>query len=278
MELTNNKNRSCHLPSHKSLPFHLRHVALIYSSLMAPPYSGATDSRWLSIVRREENSSFLYGVITTRIFCRSACPGRVARRSNVVYFDDREHAARSGYRPCKRCEPCNDAWSPESQGRAIANQAASRIAAAEASRSPWTVGIIARALGISEAHLHRQFKRWFRTTPKSFGASVKRSAPKTTSSHQTKRPEVAPIHLDTSELLLPASFDNNVTAWAHVNVELGLDGNWPASPNFLFDLSTSFLEANGAMSLDNDEVEFPGNVAGLAVLATQASMDGALSS
>lgn len=45
---------------------------------------------------------------------------------------------------------------------------------AETDGTPWTVEAFARDLGVSGAHLHREFKKHFGLTPKSFGASLKR--------------------------------------------------------------------------------------------------------
>ncbi|KAK7434973.1 hypothetical protein Landi51_13268 [Colletotrichum acutatum] len=135
------------------------------------------STRWLFVSRRDlsANSSFFYGVISTQIFCRPTCPGRVARRGNVVFFNDLQHASQSGYRPCKRCEPCNDDWSRNSSGRKIAHQARAMIAAAEADSLKWTVGGLARKLGVASAHLHRRFKKCFLMTPKAFAESLKTS-------------------------------------------------------------------------------------------------------
>ncbi|KAL0765332.1 hypothetical protein CaCOL14_012081 [Colletotrichum acutatum] len=132
------------------------------------------STRWLFVSRRDlsANSSFFYGVISTQIFCRPTCPGRVARRGNVVFFNDLQHASQSGYRPCKRCEPCNDDWSRNSSGRKIAHQARAMIAAAEADSLKWTVGGLARKLGVASAHLHRRFKKCFLMTPKAFAESL----------------------------------------------------------------------------------------------------------
>lgn len=44
--------------------------------------------------------------------------------------------------------------------------------AAVTNGTPWTVEAFARDLGISGAHLHREFKKHCGLTPKSFGASL----------------------------------------------------------------------------------------------------------
>ncbi|KAF4882225.1 Bifunctional transcriptional activator/DNA repair enzyme Ada [Colletotrichum fructicola] len=142
---------------------------------MASQANEISDSaRWLLVSRRDlsANSSFFYGVKSTQIFCRPTCPGRVARRGNVIFFNDLQHASQSGYRPCKRCEPCNDSWSRDNSGRRIAYRAHAMIVAAEADNVKWTVESMARKLGITSAHLHRQFKKCFLMTPKAFSASL----------------------------------------------------------------------------------------------------------
>lgn len=144
---------------------------------MLGAYSSASE-RWLALQHRDPgaNSSFLYGVNSTRIYCRPTCPGRLARRSNVVFFDTLDHAHRAGYRPCMRCQPCNDAWDRDSQGRLIVGQAQSLIMSAVLRREAWTVEGVARELGISGGHLHRLFKKHLSVTPKAFADTVDKSS------------------------------------------------------------------------------------------------------
>lgn len=143
---------------------------------MAHALHTSDSSRWLAVSRRDRaaNSAFFYGVVSTRIFCRPTCPGRVARRSNVVFFDDFDQATKSGYRSCKRCQPCSETWSRGSEGRALAQCLRDLIVTAETNGTPWTVEAFARGLGVSGAHLHREFKKHCGLTPKSFGASLNR--------------------------------------------------------------------------------------------------------
>lgn len=145
---------------------------------MAHTLHTSESTRWLAVSRRDRaaNSSFFYGVVSTRIFCRPTCPGRVARRSNVVFFDDLDQATKSGYRSCKRCQPCSETWSRGNEGRILAHCLRDLIVAAETNGTPWTVEGFAKDLGISGAHLHREFKKHCGLTPKSFGASLTRDA------------------------------------------------------------------------------------------------------
>ena len=67
------------------------------------------DSRWLALTHRNpsSHSSFLYGVKSTKIYCRPTCPARLARRANVVFYDTEDQARQDGFRPCRRCQPDN---------------------------------------------------------------------------------------------------------------------------------------------------------------------------
>ncbi len=60
-----------------------------------------------AIGRRDTASDglFVYGVVTTGVFCRPSCASRPARRENVRFFGDVQAAAAGGFRPCKRCRP-----------------------------------------------------------------------------------------------------------------------------------------------------------------------------
>lgn len=66
-----------------------------------------TDPRYLALVRRarELDGTLYFGVTTTHVFCRPACPCRTPLPEHVEYFEAPQDALRSGYRPCKRCKP-----------------------------------------------------------------------------------------------------------------------------------------------------------------------------
>lgn len=126
--------------------------------------------RWLIVKRRARDPrlDFCYGVITTRIYCRPTCPGRVARRANVVFFDDALTARTSGYRACKRCNPESDEWDRDARSLNIVHRAQAIIAQSSISGHMWTVDGVATQLCISATHLHRIFKKHVGLTPKEF--------------------------------------------------------------------------------------------------------------
>ena len=73
-----------------------------------------TDTQWQAILERDRNADggFVYGVITTGIFCRPSCPARRPNVENVRIFPDGTAALQAGFRPCRRCTPLSVAGSP----------------------------------------------------------------------------------------------------------------------------------------------------------------------
>ncbi|KAH9882579.1 hypothetical protein J1614_000815 [Plenodomus biglobosus] len=142
--------------------------------------TSASSRRWAALRTRDPsaNSAFIYGVTSTLIFCRPTCPARVPRRANIVYFDNISAAQTAGYRPCKRCDPCNASWHREMRGWNDLMRAQSLIAIAVADRQDWSVAEVAAKVGVSTGHLHRLFRKYANTTPKEFAnASVAAELP-----------------------------------------------------------------------------------------------------
>lgn len=118
------------------------------------------------------NTAFYYGVTSTSIFCRPTCPARVARRDNIVFFDNIPTAEMAGYRPCRRCDPQNTSWHRDMRSKTDFDTAKALIERSEKQREGWSVAIIAEKVGISIGHLHRLFKRFANTTPKEFACNL----------------------------------------------------------------------------------------------------------
>jgi methylphosphotriester-DNA--protein-cysteine methyltransferase len=66
-----------------------------------------TPAQWQAILDRDTSldGRFVYGVISTGIFCRPSCPSRPGRPQSVVCFDTAEVACKGGFRTCLRCRP-----------------------------------------------------------------------------------------------------------------------------------------------------------------------------
>jgi AraC family transcriptional regulator of adaptative response/methylated-DNA-[protein]-cysteine methyltransferase len=127
--------------------------------------------RWRALVARNPGAdgAFVYGVVTTGVYCRPSCPSRLPKRENVVFFKSAKEAERAGFRPCKRCEPD---LAPSQQRHAKAVILACR--AIEESERPLSLKELASRVGISPYHFSRVFKKTTGVTPKEY-ANDKRS-------------------------------------------------------------------------------------------------------
>ncbi len=123
------------------------------------------QARWEALVRRDRRAerAYVFGVVTTGVYCRPSCSSRQPNRENVRFFDTVEDAEEAGFRPCKRCNP----RSPEGQG--AHTEAIARVCELiEESEEPPTLVELADAVGLSPSYLHRLFKRTVGVTPKQY--------------------------------------------------------------------------------------------------------------
>lgn len=142
----------------------------------------SSSTRWRAIVNRDATANdFVYGVRTTKIYCRPRCPARLARRANVEFYDTPKQAEKAGYRPCKRCKP-EDLRAPPDPHIKLAQRAcqtmtlaalraASGIKSGEARARP-TLQDLATEAGLTPSHFHRVFKKVVGITPGRFGRDV----------------------------------------------------------------------------------------------------------
>ena len=65
------------------------------------------ENFWQAVSTRDASSDgrFLYGVLTTGVYCRPSCASRLPLRRNVRFYAQAADAERAGLRPCKRCHP-----------------------------------------------------------------------------------------------------------------------------------------------------------------------------
>lgn len=123
------------------------------------------DSRWAAVLGRDTaaDEQFVYGVLTTKIFCRPICKARLPRRGNVTFFSRSDDAAQAGFRACKRCKPDGSDAMPEEDAAKKIRQFLEQRPADDASAP--TVSELAERLNISKWHLHRVFKKVTGLTP-----------------------------------------------------------------------------------------------------------------
>ena len=152
---------------HSSLIFSTPLLSLPYASLPTTMFT-SPSTRWAALQTRDPlaHTTFVYAVLSTHIYCRPDCISRLARRSNVVFYDTAAEAAAAGYRACKRCKP----EMPEFQPQADAVRRACEIIESEA-RGGREIGLqeLASRIGVTKCHLHRVFRGRMGVTPREWG-------------------------------------------------------------------------------------------------------------
>ncbi|KAH6609405.1 family transcriptional regulator [Trichoderma cornu-damae] len=145
------------------------HVAL---PALQIPLFGDDDTRWQAVQSRDPNADgfFVYGVRTTKVFCRPTCKARLARRANVRFYATGEEAEENGFRACKRCKPEVLGLMPEEEAvlkiRAFVRDSQSVTGTDRAmGEAKMSLSQMAKKTGLSKWHFHRVFKRCVGVTP-----------------------------------------------------------------------------------------------------------------
>ncbi|KAK4553149.1 hypothetical protein LTR86_009679 [Recurvomyces mirabilis] len=134
-------------------------------------------ARWQATSTRDPGAAtaFVYAVKTTHIFCRPNCKSRLARRSNVAFFNSSVDAMKAGYRACKRCKPQQDEFEPE---RDLVGSLCARLDGAGA----MTLTDMATEARLSRWHFWRVFKKVMGVTPREWSQmNCKANAPRSDS-------------------------------------------------------------------------------------------------
>ena len=107
------------------------------------------DQRWQAVASRETAATghFVYAVRTTGIYCHPACKSRLAKRTNVEFYDTPAAAEAAGYRACKRCIATTSA----TRHSQLVTRACRLI---EASDPAPSLDQLSARLAISPFHLH----------------------------------------------------------------------------------------------------------------------------
>ena len=133
------------------------------------PYARTVDQqfeqRWAALCARRPDPTFVYGVLSTGVYCRCGCASRLPKRPNVRFFDSAEQAAAAGFRPCKRCRPSDP---PDSSSWLV------QICAWLESEPDLTLAELSERSGFSRFHLQKQFKRYTGLSPKRYALQVRR--------------------------------------------------------------------------------------------------------
>lgn len=120
------------------------------------------DPRWLALQARSARADgdFVYGVVTTGVYCKPSCPSRLPKPEHVQFFDNVAAAEAAGLRPCKRCKP-DQLVDPQLEKIALA----CRLLEQE---QPPSLTELAAHAGLSKDHFQRLFKRVMGLSPKAY--------------------------------------------------------------------------------------------------------------
>ena len=126
--------------------------------------SKLTESMMAQAVKNRDSSydeKFVYGVVTTGVFCQPSCPSRHAKAENMRFFASNELALLAGFRACKRCLPDEDM-----------SEIQPLIKAARYIEQHLDMSLsleqLAHQVGLSSSWLQRRFKLAFGVSPKAY--------------------------------------------------------------------------------------------------------------
>ncbi len=118
------------------------------------------------IIRRRDlryDGRFFFGVTTTKIYCRPACPARPLEK-NMIIFRSASEAVLQGYRPCLRCRPETAPDSRILQGTANTVSRALKMMNGDLQKD-FSIPKMAAALGVTDRHLRRLFEEHLGASP-----------------------------------------------------------------------------------------------------------------
>jgi len=122
----------------------------------------ATMRRAVALRDARYDRAFVYGVVTTGVYCRPSCRSRPAKAENIRFFADPAAAEAAGLRPCKRCDPRRTHDRNTQLMQALAQYIETHAG------DTLSLAHLAQHVHLSPAHLQRTFKAVFGVSPKAY--------------------------------------------------------------------------------------------------------------
>jgi AraC family transcriptional regulator of adaptative response/methylated-DNA-[protein]-cysteine methyltransferase len=121
------------------------------------------DACWAAVTGKDrtQDGRFVFGVVTTGVFCKPSCAARPPKRPNVRFYATVTDAARDGLRPCLRCRPLD----PIEGTPAVAAIGAVCRFIRQHADEPLTLDALSARAGLSRFHFQRTFKAAIGITP-----------------------------------------------------------------------------------------------------------------
>ncbi len=167
---------------------------------------------WRAVLARDArlDGAFVYGVQSTRIYCRPSCPSRRPRRGQVVFFAQPEVAERYGFRPCRRCQPRS---APRDSAAELVGRLCRQIEANLTDNSHrLTLSALAATADLSPHHLQRTFRRVLGVTPRQYADALRLGRLKTS----LRKGD------DVTTALYEAGYGSSSRLYEHSDAQLGM--------------------------------------------------------
>jgi AraC family transcriptional regulator, regulatory protein of adaptative response / methylated-DNA-[protein]-cysteine methyltransferase len=173
----------------------------------------AQELCWQALESRDSHfdGKFVYGVVTTKIYCRPSCPSRLALRKNVRFYMTAGEAEADGLRPCLRCRPLAAIGEdPATQRmreicRFIDQNLTERL----------TLTLLAAKTGTSPFHFQRAFKAIVGVTPRHY-VEARRLEKLKTNLRRCK---------DVTEAVYDAGYESSSRVYERADTRLGMTPN-----------------------------------------------------
>jgi AraC family transcriptional regulator of adaptative response/methylated-DNA-[protein]-cysteine methyltransferase len=130
---------------------------------------------WQAVQQKDASldGQFVYGVLTTKVFCRPGCRSRTPLRRNVRFYPSPAEAAASGLRPCLRCKPLEPFGGEADALRRQFQQVCAYLRRHLDDRAALQLSALGRRFGLSPFHLQRSFKSVVGVTPRQYVEAIR---------------------------------------------------------------------------------------------------------
>lgn len=136
----------------------------------------SADALWQAVQERDSryDGVFVYGVGSTRIYCRPTCPARRPRRAQVRFFTLTAEAQAAGFRACKRCHPASTSRATRQVQQVVrACRHIEQAASGQAVAGEVSLHSLSQSAQQSPHHFQRTFKAATGVTPRQYQDAVR---------------------------------------------------------------------------------------------------------